>query len=58
MAIKLDALDTHTVLTALHVYREEELTRIEPSTWKVEQIERLIKSYRRSFGALARLDKL
>ena len=58
MAIKLDALDTHTVLTALHVYREEELTRIEPSAWKVEQIERLIKSYRKSFAALERLDKL
>ena len=58
MAIKLNASDTHTVLTALHVYREEELTRIEPSAWKVEQIERLIKSYRRSFGALERLGKL
>ena len=58
MAIKLDALDTHTVLTALHVYREEELTRIEPSAWKVEQIDRLIKSYRKSFAALERLDKL
>jgi len=58
MAIKLDALDTHTVLTALHVYREEELTRLEPSAWKVEQIDRLIKSYRRSFGALERLGKL
>ena len=58
MAIKLDTLDTHTVLTALQVYREEELARIEPSVWKVEQIDRLIKSYRRSFGALARLDKL
>jgi len=58
MAIKLDALDTHTVLTALHVYREEELTRIEPSAWKVEQIERLIKSYRKSFAALERLGKL
>ena len=55
MAIKLDALDTHTVLTALHVYREEELTRIEPSKRKVEQIDRLIKSYRRSFVALERL---
>ena len=54
MAIKLDASDTHTVLTALHVYREEELTRIEPSKWKVEQIERLIKSYRKSFTALQR----
>ena len=58
MAIKLDTLDTHTVLTALQVYREEELARIEPSVWKVEQIDRLIKSYRRSFGALARLGKL
>jgi hypothetical protein len=58
MALKLDTLDTHTVLTALQVYREEELTRIEPSKWKVEQIDRLIKSYRKSFSALARLDKL
>ena len=58
MALKLDALDTHTVLTALHVYREEELTRIEPSAWKVAQIDRLIKSYRKSFAALERLDKL
>ena len=58
MAIKLDALDTHTVLTALHVYREEELAQTEPSAWKVEQIERLIKSYRKSFAALERLDKL
>jgi len=58
MAIKLDALDTHTVLTALHVYREEELTRLEPSPWKVEQIDRLIKTYRRSFRALERLEKV
>ena len=54
MAIKLDASDTHTVLTALQVYREEELARIEPSKRKVEQIERLIKSYRKSFTALQR----
>jgi hypothetical protein len=58
MAIKLDALDTHTVLTALQIYREEELARTEPSKWKVEQIERLIKSYRKSFIALERLGKL
>ena len=58
MAIKLDVSDTHTVLTALQVYREEELTRIEPGKWKVEQIERLIKSYRKSFAALERLEKL
>ena len=54
MAIKLDTSDTHTVLTALQVYREEELTRLEPSVWKVEQIERLIKSYRKSLTALER----
>ena len=58
MALKLDALDTHTVLTALQIYREEVLVEGEPNKWKLEQIERLIKSYRRSFIALARLDKL
>ncbi len=58
MAIKLNTSDTHTVLTALQIYREEELTRLEPSKWKVEQIERLIKSYRKSFIALERLGKL
>jgi hypothetical protein len=58
MALKLDTSDTHTVLTALQIYREEELARTERSEWKVEQIERLIKSYRKSFSALERLDKL
>ena len=58
MAIKLDAADTHTVIVALEILREEELTRIEPSKRKVEQIERLIKSYRRSFGTLCRLGPL
>jgi hypothetical protein len=58
MALKLNTSDTHTVLTALQVYREEELARTERSEWKVEQIERLIKSYRKSFSVLARLDKL
>ena len=58
MALKLNTLDTHTVLTALQIYREEELARTERSEWKVEQIERLIKSYRKSFSVLARLDKL
>ena len=56
MAIKLDALDTHTVLTALQIYREEELAG--DNQWKVQQIDRLIKSYRKSFAALERLDKL
>jgi hypothetical protein len=58
MALKLDTSDTHTVLTALQIYREEELARTETSAWKVEQIERLIKTYRKSFAALERLDKL
>ena len=56
MAIKLDAADTHTVIVALEILREEELAA--GNQWKVEQIDRLIKSYRRSFGALERLDKL
>lgn len=58
MALKLNTSDTHTVLTALQIYREEELARTERSEWKVEQIDRLIKSYRKSFSALERLDKL
>ena len=58
MAIKLDTSDTHTVLTALQIYREEVLTEGEGSEWQRVQIERLIKSYRRSFGALSRMDKL
>jgi hypothetical protein len=58
MALKLNTSDTHTVLTALQIYREEVLVEGEPNKWKVEQIERLIKSYRKSFSALARLDKL
>jgi predicted SpoU family rRNA methylase len=58
MALKLNATDTHTVLTALQIYREEVLVEGEPNKWKLEQIERLIKSYRRSFSVLARLDKL
>ena len=58
MALKLNTSDTHTVLTALQIYREEVLVEGEPNKWKLEQIERLIKSYRRSFSVLARLDKL
>jgi len=58
MAIKLDTSDTHTVLTALQIYREEVLAEGEGSEWKLAQIERLIKSYRRSFSVLARLDTL
>ena len=58
MAIKLDISDAHTVLTALQIYREEVLVEGEPNKWKLEQIERLIKSYRRSFSVLERLGPL
>ena len=56
MAIKLNALDTRTVLTALQVYREEELAA--GNQWKVDQIDPLLKQYRRSFKALCRLGPL
>lgn len=56
MAIKLNTSDTHTVLTALQIYREEELTAGDER--KVAQIDRLIRSYRKSFSALAALDKI
>ena len=59
MAIKLDTADTHCVLTALQIYREQELeSAIETNHWRVAQIDRLIKSYRRSFAALSRLDDI
>ena len=58
MAIKLDAADTHVVLTALQIYREQELGSPREGNAKLDQIERLIKSYRRSFCALARLDDI
>lgn len=53
MAIKLNAADTQIVLTALQIYREEELEKVRLDH-KVKQIERLIKSYKRSFAALER----
>lgn len=59
MAIKLDTADTHCVLTALQIYREQELERAdEINHWRVAQLERLIKSYRRSFAVLSRLDDI
>ena len=56
MAIKLDAADTYTVIVALEIYREEELAVC--NQWKVDQIDPLLKKYRRSFKALCRLGPL
>ena len=56
MAIKLDAADTHTVIVALEILREEELAA--GNQWKVDQIDLLLKQYRRSFKALCRLGPL
>jgi len=56
MALKLDAADTHTVIVALEILREEELAA--GNQWKVDQIDPLLKSYRRSFKALCRLGPL
>lgn len=57
MAIKLDAANTHVVLTALHIYREQEMEG-DADKQLIEQIERLIKSYRRSFTSLATMEKI
>jgi hypothetical protein len=60
MAIRLGANDTHIVLTALWDYRET-LT-ISNDIWptphieeKINAVDRLIASYRKSFFALDRL---
>ncbi len=58
MAIKLNTADTHAVLTALQIYREQELDAPEHNHWRLNQIDRLIKSYKRSFAALSRLDDI
>jgi len=56
MALKLDAADTHTVIVALEIYAAEE--HLAGNQWKVDQINLLLKSYRRSFKALCRLGPL
>ena len=56
MAIKLDAADTHTVIVALEIYAAEE--HLAGNQWKVDQINLLLKQYRRSFKALCRLGPL
>jgi hypothetical protein len=58
MAIKLGATDTHIVLTALWDYRET-LTNILVTSPQVDErinrVDRLIESYKKSYFALDRL---
>jgi len=60
MAVKLGAMDTHIVLTALWDYRET-LTIVNDTApnplieQKIGRVDRLIASYKRSFFALDRL---
>jgi hypothetical protein len=58
MAIRLGAKDTHIVLTALWDYRETLTSDGAPSLHiqaKLEQVDRLIESYKKSYFALDRL---
>ena len=58
MAIRLGAMDTHIVLTALWDYRETLTNDGAPSLHiqaKLEQVDRLIKAYKTSYFALDRL---
>jgi hypothetical protein len=58
MAIRLGAKDTHIVLTALWDYRETLTNDGAPSLHiqaKLEQVDRLIKAYKKSYFALDRL---
>lgn len=60
MAIKLGAMDTHIVLTALWDYRET-LTDFDEAPPNpqvdetIQRVDRLIKHYKKSYLALARL---
>jgi len=60
MAVRLGAMDTHIVLTALWDYRET-LTNIPGDVAskridaKIERVDRLIESYKKSYFALDRL---
>jgi hypothetical protein len=57
MAVKLGAKDTHIVLTALWDYRETLTNDGAPSLHiqaRIDSVDRLIKSYKRSFLALDR----
>jgi hypothetical protein len=58
MAIRLGANDTHIVLTALWDYRETLTNDIAPSLHiqaRIDSVDRLIESYKKSFFALDRL---
>lgn len=60
MAVKLGAMDTHIVLTALWDYRET-LTIVSDTApnpqiaAKIDSVDRLIASYKKSYFALDRL---
>lgn len=60
MAVKLGAMDTHIVLTALWDYRET-LTIVNDTALtpqideKIQRVDRLIKHYKQSYFALDRL---
>ena len=60
MAVKLGAMDTHIVLTALWDYRET-LTIVNDTApnpqiaAKIDSVDRLIKHYKKSYFALDRL---
>ena len=59
MAVRLGAMDTHIVLTALWDYRETLTNGLAPNPphiqAKIASVDRLIKSYKASFLALDRL---
>ncbi len=60
MAVRLGAMDTHIVLTALWDYRET-LTIVNDTapnpqiSAKIDSVDRLIESYKKSYFALDRL---
>lgn len=60
MAVRLGAMDTHIVLTALWDYRET-LTIVNETApnpqiaAKIDSVDRLIESYKKSYFALDRL---
>ena len=60
MAVRLGAMDTHIVLTALWDYRET-LTIVNDTgpnpqiAAKIDSVDRLIESYKKSYFALDRL---
>ena len=60
MAVRLGAMDTHIVLTALWDYRETlaivaDGTLSPQLTDKIDRVDRLIASYKKSFFTLDRL---